>query len=62
MKYILSAQMLILVLWLAVAGCWIGNLVKLLNCDFEPSWKGEIVHAIGLIPPAALVTVWFNEK
>lgn len=51
-------------IWLFVAGCWVGNLVKLVKCDWDASgsWKGEIVHAIGLIPPAPVVTVWFNDK
>jgi len=49
-------------LWLAFAACWIGNLYKLTQCDFAPSWKGEIIHAVGLIPPAAVVTVWFSDK
>ena len=45
-------------------GCWAANAVKLASCDFDEngSWRGEIIHAIGIIPPAALVTVWFNDK
>jgi hypothetical protein len=41
---------------------WIVNLYKLTQCDFMPSWKGEIIHSIGIIPPAAIVTVWFSDK
>jgi len=49
-----------ILIWLYFVVCWIVNLVKLLNCDFEgPSWKEEIIHAIGLIGPAAGVTAWF---
>jgi hypothetical protein len=39
--------------------CWIVNVVKLVNCDFEGPWKDEIIHAIGLIGPAAGITAWF---
>jgi|688.fasta_scaffold1298057_2 hypothetical protein len=39
---------------------WVVNLVKLLNCDFEgPSWKAEVIHAIGLIPGVSMITCWF---
>lgn len=44
--------------------CYIGNIVKLAQCDWkaEGSWKGEIIHAVGLLPPAAYVTYWFDDK
>lgn len=39
---------------------WIVNLVQLLNCDFAgPVYREEIIHGIGLIGPAAMVTCWF---
>jgi len=35
------------------------NGYKLFKCDFESSYKCEIIHGVGLIiPPAALITVW----
>lgn len=44
--------------------CWVGNIVKLAKCDWsvQGTWKGEIIHAIGLIGPAAVVTFWFDEN
>ena len=42
--------------------CWGVNIYKLINCDFEAPYKGEIVHGIGIIPPAAFVTVWIDDK
>jgi hypothetical protein len=39
--------------------CWVVNLIMLLNCDFAEPWKQEIIHAIGLVGPAAGITVWF---
>jgi hypothetical protein len=42
---------------------WGVNLYKLTQCDFQESWKGEIIHAAGvIIPPASLITVWLNYK
>ena len=39
---------------------WLWNAAKLANCDFESNYKCEVIHAVGVvIPPAALVTVWF---
>ena len=59
MKYIIAIQITLV----AVIGTsWCVNLYKLTQCDFKPSWKGEIVHAVGLIPPAAVVTAWLNDK
>ena len=49
-------------LFLFVAGCWIGNLYKLTQCDFEKPYKCEIIHAVGIIPVASIVTVWFEDK
>jgi hypothetical protein len=59
MKYILALQIAIIA---AVGTAWTVNIYKFTQCDFAPSWKGEIIHAVGIIPPAALVTVWFNDK
>jgi hypothetical protein len=42
--------------------CWVVNVMKLARCDFEPPYRGEVIHAIGLIPAAAVVTVWFDDK
>jgi hypothetical protein len=59
MKYLIIAQLAIVGV---IGTAWCVNLYKLTQCDFAPSWKGEILHAVGLIPPAALVTVWFSDK
>lgn len=47
-----------LILWVAVAISWIGNVVALTDCDFKADYKCEAIHAVGLIPVASLVTVW----
>ena len=61
-------QVGIVAVWLAIVlffgGCYIGNVVKLVKCDWATTgtWKGEVVHAVGLIPLCAVVTVWFDDK
>jgi len=50
---------------LAIFGvtCYVTNFVKLTNCDFEPSYKSEAIHSIGvLVPPLSLITVWFDVE
>lgn len=38
------------------------NIVHLVNCDWKKgeSWKGEIVHSLGVVTPIYLVTGWAN--
>lgn len=57
MRAIFIAQLMIIFIF---GGAWIWNINKLTDCDFEPDFKCEAVHAIGIIPPAAIVTVWFG--
>jgi len=59
MKALLILQ---LFLMLVFGTAWGVNLYKLTQCDFVPSYKSEIIHAIGVIPVASIVTVWHNGK
>lgn len=49
----------IIALWIYGSVAWIINLVKLLKCDFAPIDKNEIIHLIGLVPGASMITCWF---
>ncbi len=40
---------------------WVINLIKLVNCDFEPNWKEEILRGIGLIPFIGDFMGYFNS-
>ena len=41
---------------------WIWNAAKFASCDFESSYKCEVIHGIGIfVPPASYVTVWFAD-
>lgn len=52
-----------IVFFLVLGTAWCVNIYKLAKCDFAASWKGEVIHAVGVVvPPASLVTVWFNHK
>jgi len=55
-------KVIVLVLMIFVISCWIGNVIRLVQCDFEAPYKGEIIHTLGLAPGISLVTVWFNDK
>ena len=40
---------------------WVNNVVKLANCDFEPSYKAEVIHGVGiLIPPVGFVVGYMD--
>ncbi len=54
----------IIAIWLFAGFCEIGNIVKLVQCDWSDtgSWKGEIIHGIGLVPGVSIVTFWFDDK
>lgn len=49
-----------LLLLIFIGVCWAYNLVKLTQCDFESSYRCEIIHAIGLVPAFSPITVWFD--
>jgi hypothetical protein len=51
---------LVVVLWISLS--WGVNVYRLTNCDFDTnkSWKGEAIHAIGVITPSFLYTAWNN--
>ena len=42
---------------------YISNIVKLVNCDFKPPYKCEVVRLAGLVPPVGAIVGWIsNEK
>ena len=49
-----------LILIAVIFSCFFVNLYKLTQCDFESPYKCEVIHAIGLFPPASLIQVWFE--
>jgi hypothetical protein len=43
-------------------GSWIWNAAKFASCDFESNYKCEVIHGVGIfIPPASIITVWFDD-
>ncbi len=51
----------VLLVGVFILGCWVMNVVKLTNCDFESDYKCEVIHGVGLIgAPVSLITVWFE--
>lgn len=54
---------LLLVLGMGVSWCL--NVYKLVTLDFEPSYKAEVVRAVGVfVPPVSYVCAWveFDEE
>lgn len=54
-----------IILFVFMGGCWLTNAYRMFQCDFDSnkSWKGEIVHGVGVfVPPLSVVTVWFDDK
>ena len=41
-------------------GCYIGNIVRFAKCDFEPSYRAEVLYGIGLALPTFYVTVFMD--
>lgn len=58
----LKEQLLInLIILLIILTPWVINFNKLSNCDFDSPYKCEVIHAIGIIPLASFITVWFED-
>ncbi len=55
-------ELLYVIFLVIFVGSWVGNLFKLIDCDFEPSYKEEVIHGIGIIPVVSLVTVWYDKE
>lgn len=57
----LAAALLPIAFVLAIGVSWVGNLLDLIDCDFESNYKCEVVHTVGLIPVVSLFTVWVDN-
>ena len=50
------------VMVIALSLSWLVNLYRITSCDFDMPLRCEVIHATGVfIPPAALVTAWFDD-
>jgi cytochrome c biogenesis factor len=55
-------ELLIIIIIIGSLTLYVWNGKKLASCDFEADWRCEIIHGAGVIvPPAALITVWFHD-
>lgn len=54
----------ILVTYIAIIGLlgygYVMNIVKLCRCDFEPSYKAEIIHSIGVVSGLGAITGYLD--
>jgi len=62
MKVIVVIQGLFFALTIFMVVCWVINIRVLFSCDFKAPYKGEAIHAIGLIPYAGIITAWDTNR
>ena len=55
-----SVELIMVLIFVFLAVSYIVNAYKLSGCDFEPNYKCEFIHGVGLIPTLQIVTVWFD--
>jgi hypothetical protein len=48
----------ILCLWVFSGISWAVNVYRFVKLDFEPSYKAEIIHGVGLFSPVCWVAAW----
>ena len=55
-----SSSYLVILIYLIFIALYAVNVIKLIKCDFEPSYKEEIIHTIGVVlPPASVFTAFY---
>jgi hypothetical protein len=53
-------ELLTILLVIYIPTTWVINLTRFLKCDFEPSYKAEVIHGLGLFTPVFVVTAWMD--
>lgn len=52
-----------LAIWVFAIIGYICNIVGLINCDFKPSYKAEIIRSVGIVaPPVGAVVGYMQIK
>lgn len=55
-KFFFAAISTVVIVTTLCIGGFILNVVKLTRCDFEPSYKAEVIRAVGVfVPPVGVV-------
>ena len=54
-----SLILIVIGIWVLGIAAWIVNLFKLIGSAGAENWGATVIHAIGLLGPVAVVTVWF---
>ena len=58
--FIRPIQWLPLALLVFMMTSFLMNIYRLASCDFEPSYKAEVIYAIGIFCPTFIVTAWMD--
>lgn len=48
-KFMISC--IIIAMFISAIGGYVGNIIKLVKCDFEPTYKAEIIRSVGVVIP-----------
>ena len=50
-----------IIIWLVILTGWVKSIIKLSECDFEPSYKAEVIYMVGsIVPPVGAVVGWLE--
>ena len=60
MRTIVIGVMMYLMVSIIVGTGWGLNLYKLINADFEPPYKTEIIRVAGILPIIGMFTGWMT--
>jgi hypothetical protein len=52
----IAAVTLYIIVVASIPCLWAWNIYNLIQCDFEPSYKAEVVYGIGTFTPIFLIT------
>lgn len=56
-----GCSLIVISIYLALAIGWCLNIYKFVKCDFEPSYKAEIIRGVGIATgPVGGVIGWLN--
>lgn len=59
-KLPVGCLILMVACYLYIPLAWGANAYRLVRCDWEPSYKAEVVHGLGLFTPIFIVTAWMD--
>jgi hypothetical protein len=59
-RFFTIIELLVVLCFLAAGSGWVMNIIKLLNCEFDPIATEEFIRVIGLFPPVGMIVGWMT--